>query len=83
MNSSGRVNYRFGRNPDADPRTIWIVKRSTDLQQFEEIYRFDGSANSPAPGIGFIHGGSSITIIDTFPPAGKVFYRFEAEQSDP
>ena len=83
ISPSGRTTFRFGKNPAAHPRTIWIVKRSTDLKTFEEIFRYDGNADSPAPGVAFIHGGSSISVIDTNPPGEEVFYRFEAELADP
>ena len=75
-------HFGFGRSATADPATIWIVKRSTDLLAFEEIYRFDGTTDTPVAGISFTNDGSTISLIDTNPPGTDVFYRFEAELSE-
>ena len=36
-------------DPDAAPGTVWILKRSTDLVTFDEIFRYDGVSESFGP----------------------------------
>ena len=64
----------------AVPGTNWILKRSPDLSSgsFQEIYRFDGSADTTAPGFGFIRTATGVTVTDENPLLGGGFYRFEA-----
>jgi hypothetical protein len=81
--ASGNAGLTFGFNPDAADHTIWILKRSPDLSpgSFEEIYRYDGpsATGTPATDISAAVGAASIVVTDENPPAGKAFYRFEAE----
>ncbi|MCU0796154.1 MAG: hypothetical protein MUF31_09485 [Akkermansiaceae bacterium] len=74
----GQASLTFGRNTSAAPGTISILKRSTDLITFSEVFRITG--NSPVPGLGIsaIILPDSITILDSNPPPGKAFYRIEA-----
>jgi predicted outer membrane repeat protein len=64
----------------AVPGTRWIVRRSPDLSpgSFQEIYRFDGSAATCAPGYGYLHASGRVVITEENPSAGGAFYRLEA-----
>ncbi len=79
FNATGHAVLNFGIGAAA-PGTRWILKRSSDLSTggFQEIYRFDGNADTAAPGIGFFRTATGVTITDENPPAGSSFYRFEA-----
>jgi len=80
---SGQATVRFGIGMGADSATIWILSRSTDLRNFSEIFRFDGTTNSPGAGIQFTNDGSSISVTDTNPPPMPgVFYRFEVDLAE-
>lgn len=59
----------------------WIIERSTDLENFTEIYRYDGptSTSTSVAGISAVVGATSITVTDTNPPSPNVFYRFGAQ----
>ncbi len=75
----GGVNVSFGRNLNAAPGTVWILKRSIDLETFTEIFRFNGiTSSSSVPGITYVVGASLISVVDQTPPQPKAFYRFEA-----
>ena len=82
FNGSGHATFSFGRNPAAEPNTIWILKRSTTLLpgSFVEIFRFDGPSVTPTnqTGITSTPSPTSFSVTDTTPPAGRAFYRFEA-----
>ncbi|MEP4810232.1 MAG: choice-of-anchor Q domain-containing protein, partial [Luteolibacter sp.] len=82
FNGSGHATFAFGRNPTAEPHTIWILERSTTLASgsFVEIFRFDGPTATPTnqPGITSIPNATSFSVTDTNPPVGKAFYRFKA-----
>ena len=58
-----------------------IIERSTDLENFTEIYRYDGptSTSTSVAGISAVVGATSITVTDTNPPSPNVFYRFGAQ----
>lgn len=77
FNASGHTVLSFGIAPAA-PGTRWILRRSTDLLTFSEIYRYDGTADTAAPDITFVRTATCVTITDTNPPPGGGFYRFEA-----
>ncbi len=80
-NGSGEIEITFGFNPIAAVDTRWIIERSTDLENFTEIYRYDGPTNTGTPqaGISAVVGATSITVTDPNPPSPNVFYRFGAQ----
>ncbi len=77
LNVSGHPVLTFGIGAAA-PGTHWILRRSTDLLTFTEIYRYSGSTDTAVPGVTFLRTSKRITVTDTNPPTGGVFYRFEA-----
>jgi hypothetical protein len=52
LNASGHPVLSFGIGAAA-PGTSWVLCRSTDLLLFTEIYRYDGSTDTAAPGVTF------------------------------
>ena len=78
INPSGHPVLTFGIDSAAAYGTRWILRRSTDLLTFTEIYRFDGSTDTAVPGVTFLRTATGVTVTDTNPPPGGVFYRFEA-----
>ncbi len=77
FNASGHAVLSFGIAPAA-AGTRWILKRSTDLVTFSEIYRTDGTSDTASTGITFLRTATRITVTDANPPPGGGFYRFEA-----
>jgi hypothetical protein len=77
FNASGHAVLSFGIAPAA-PGTRWILRRSTDLLTFSEIYRYDGTTDTAAPGITFVRTATGVTVTDENSSAGGAFYRFEA-----
>ena len=83
LTPDGTMEINFGINAEAAPRTIWILKRSLDMETFDEIYRLDGPANMEhlQPGIQSKlippFNPSSIRITDENPPSPRVFYRLD------
>jgi hypothetical protein len=78
IDASGHARVSFGIAPAASG-TRWVLKRSTDLKSFSEIYRYDGTTDTAAPGITFIRSSSSVTVTDGTSSGSSVFYRFEAQ----
>jgi predicted outer membrane repeat protein len=78
LNASGHPVLSFGIGA-AVPGTSWVLCRSTDLLLFTEIYRYDGSTDTAVPGVTFLRTATGVTVTDTTPPPGGVFYRFEAQ----
>ncbi|MGL4398390.1 MAG: choice-of-anchor Q domain-containing protein [Luteolibacter sp.] len=78
LNASGHPVLRFGIGAAA-PGTRWILCRSTDLLTFTEIYRYNGTSDTAALGVTFLRTATGVTVTDTTPPPGGVFYRFEAQ----
>ncbi len=78
LNASGHPVLSFGIGAAA-PGTSWVLCRSTDLLLFTEIYRFNGSTDTAVPGVTFLRTATGVTVTDTTPPPGGVFYRFEAQ----
>jgi hypothetical protein len=78
LDEAGNPRITFGRNPDAIEATLWVIKRSTDLKSFVEIFRYDGSAPVALPNIDSSILHSSIQITDRDPPAGRTYYIFES-----
>ena len=74
-NGSGEIEITFGFNPIAAVDTRWIIERSTDLENFTEIYRYDGptSTSTSVAGSSAVVGATSITVTDTNPPSPNVF----------
>lgn len=77
LDASGHAVLSFGIGTAA-PGTRWILRRSTDLLTFAEIYRYDGTKDSAAPGITFLRTSTGVTITDENPLPGSGFYRFES-----
>ena len=84
--SGGQATVSFGFDTDASPHTTWILKRSTTLSGFTEIFRYDGptATSSTGPGISAFVGSLGIgspelvfVITDQNPPPGTAFYRVE------
>ncbi len=81
INGSGGIEITFGFNPIAAVDTRWIIERSTDLENFTEIYRYDGPTvtGTPQADISDVVGATSITVTDLNPPSPSAFYRFGAQ----
>ena len=77
FNTSGYAVLTFGLAP-AVRGTVWILRRSTDLLTFSEIYRYNGTTDTAAPGIIFLRTVTGVTVTDKNPFPGGAFYRFEA-----
>jgi hypothetical protein len=85
FNSSGHPVLSFGIGSSFQG-TRWILRRSTDLLSFTEIYRYNGSTHTTARGMtyrvtydrGIIIG---VAVTDTEAPPAGAFYRFDAEYS--
>lgn len=78
IDPAGHMSFTFTRNPSAVAGTRWIVSRSTDLQSFSEIYRFDGATEMLEDDVIATSDGNTFTVTDENPPSGQGFYRFEA-----
>ncbi len=78
FNAQGQASIQFGRNPSASSGTISILKRSTDLITFTEIFRNNGNSTTNGSGISSTVNPNDITVIDPNPPKPKAFYRVEA-----
>ncbi|MGL4398394.1 MAG: choice-of-anchor Q domain-containing protein [Luteolibacter sp.] len=77
FNASGHAILSFGiGTTNTDVRRI--LSRSTDLLTFTEIYRYNGSTHTAAPGITYLRTATGVTITDRNPPPGGAYYRFEA-----
>ena len=76
-NAAGQAVLRFGIAPAA-AGTSWILRRSTNLVSFTEIYRYNGTSDTAAPGVTFVRTATGVTVVDGLAPAGRAFYRFEA-----
>ncbi|MGI9243155.1 MAG: discoidin domain-containing protein [Verrucomicrobiales bacterium] len=82
LNSDGYPTLTFPISAAALQFTSWVVKRSTDLVSFTEIYRFDGPTQLETHQVIEITSsrvGDTITITDASPHSGEVSYRFEAQ----
>jgi predicted outer membrane repeat protein len=77
LNASGHAVLSFGIGA-AFPGTHWILKRSTDLLTFVEIYRYDGATDTAASDVTFLRTATGVTVTDRNPLTGGAFYRFEA-----
>lgn len=77
---TGHPVLSFGLNPAILPGTNLVLRRSPSLSpaDFVIIYRYDGDAEFAAPGITHQRSASLVTLTDTNPPPGAVFYRLEA-----
>lgn len=65
------VQLSAGVNPLAIGKAVWIIERSIDLQQWNEIYRSENP------------GGSTILFVDPDQPSSHAYYRFKAELKQP
>jgi len=74
----GNPQISFGINANPAEGTVWLVKRSTDLKSFTEIYRYDGSSETQNPSVDSIISDGNVQITDNNPPEGRVYYIFEA-----
>lgn len=79
----GQVKLTFGLNAAAASHTIWVLRRSTDLVQWQEAYRFDGPSMMHMPQPGFTAAFDNILnptlfILTELNPPSRAFYRFEA-----
>ena len=81
-NASGHVEITFGFNPDAAVDTAWVLKRSTNMVDFDEIYRYDGptSMETLTPGVSAVLAADTFTVTDTNAFSDRVFYQFVADQ---
>ena len=80
---SGNVVITFGYDNSAAADTAWVLKRSTNLIDYTEIYGYDGPSDSEtlATGITATNDGTAITVTDEVPVETQVFYQFVAEPS--
>ena len=88
----GSATLRFGIDPAADPRTLWIVERSPDLSpgSWVEVYRFVGATGTgdPQPGISAAFGSPPLDpeillLTDEAPPSPLSFYRLGTSLDGP
>jgi hypothetical protein len=87
LNASGHPVLSFGIGT-AVAGTRWILRRTTDLLTFTEIYRYSGSTDTAAPGVTFLRTATSVTVTDTNPPPAAADsiasrQRWNLEQGDP
>ena len=80
----GEMAIRFGINLEAMPYTAWVLKRSTNMVDFDEVYRIDGPSQMQTL-LGDLASQfdpplapNMVTITDRMPPGDRVFYRFDA-----
>ncbi|WOO42832.1 right-handed parallel beta-helix repeat-containing protein [Rubellicoccus peritrichatus] len=59
----------------------WVLKRSDDMIEFDEVFRFDGTTGS-ASAVSFERIADVFYITDPDPLLPAFFYRFEAELVD-
>ncbi len=80
-NGTGGIEITFGFNLIAAVDTRWIIERTTDLENYTEIYRYDGptATSTPVAGVSAVVGATSITVTDPNPPSPNVYYRFGAQ----
>ena len=75
------MRLAFGRNPAAEPHTLWRLIRSTTLTpgSFAEIYRYDGPTRTATPtGTSATLLPDAFEILDLAAPAERAYYRLEA-----
>ncbi|MEM9280793.1 MAG: choice-of-anchor Q domain-containing protein [Verrucomicrobiota bacterium] len=80
FNADGQPVVSFGIANDAVTGTLWILERSTDLKNFDEIYRFDGTTefvNQQFP-VAVETTANGVEITDLDPPLTRGYYRFRA-----
>lgn len=78
------ATIHFGFNTEATQDLQWILTRSTDMIQFDPIFRYHGPSGESTAG-GDTHaiiGSDSITVTDDSRPAGHAFYRLEVMLSE-
>ena len=79
--TGGVMRLAFGRNPTAEPYTLWRLTRSTTLLpgSYTEIFRYDGPtrAATHAGTIATLHP-SAFEITDIATPEDRAYYRLEA-----
>ncbi|MDB4265414.1 right-handed parallel beta-helix repeat-containing protein [bacterium] len=75
--ANGNIAITFGRGATPLPGTFLIIERSTDLQTFEEIYRFDFDADLSTPGTNITEDlqANQFIITDETPGQQRAFYR--------
>ena len=80
-NGTGGIEITFGFNAIAAVDSRWIIERTTDLENYTEIYRYDGptATSTPVAGVSAVVGATSITVTDPNPPSPNVYYRFGAQ----
>ena len=74
---SGRLGtIDLGQNPV--PRTNWIIRSTTDLEDYTQLYRFTGSVEVHAAGVTSVRGKNQIKVMIPAPAPGtaRVFYQF-------
>jgi hypothetical protein len=78
----GVMRLAFGFRPEAFD-VFWRVVRSSDLQAWAEIYRYDGTGEALAPGIDSNLDllNRHITLDDTNPPSPEAYYRLEVHHT--
>ena len=82
FNGNGAATLTFGVNAAAGPHTIWVLRRSLDLQSWQEAYRFDGPSMMHIPQTGFTGGFDNVLnpaffVVTELDPPPRAFYRFE------
>ncbi|MCW1924548.1 right-handed parallel beta-helix repeat-containing protein [Luteolibacter arcticus] len=84
-NDGSNFQVQLGFNAAAAPYTRWILKRSTNLINFNEtIFTYDGPNNQPLAGPGFTFSpGEAYFGISQLSTPPKAFFRFEAELVPP
>ncbi|MFT4546778.1 MAG: hypothetical protein ACI8XO_003344 [Verrucomicrobiales bacterium] len=77
----GSARVSFGRNPEAVAGSVWILKRSTDLVTYQELFRYDatdGFSGPQATDASISNDDTLINFRDEDPPTPRVMYRLEA-----
>lgn len=84
VDETGSAILSFELSQELGAGEAWIISRSTDLEDFESIFVFNGTTveleeggNSSSLDL----GANAYTITDTSPPQPKAFYRLEIAPS--
>jgi hypothetical protein len=81
----GAPGITFGYAAEHQSVLIWIVKRSTDLVNFTEVYRIEGGLETRDPSVqsDFEFGLPTVAVTEFGAAAERVFYRFEVALAMP
>ena len=71
----------FGKASLAEPDTAWVLRRTANMIDYAEIYRYVGPTGNETIGadVTAYQIANRIVVTDGNPPTGPVFYQFVAE----